>query len=99
MSKKVSTVRDYSSDRAEAAKWMYERKGRPVDWWRSKVLTKHNKDPETLGLDEKTAVLIYADLVRSGLLVPILAPDGDLAYTIHDGKEKEWKRAMSPWQY
>ena len=92
-------VKDYSEERAKAAKWMYDRKNRPVEWWRWTVLTERNNDPETLRLDDKTAFLIFADLVHAGLLVPTIGSDGQEAYTIHDGKDEAWSRVMSPWRY
>lgn len=92
-------MKNYSEQRAKAAEWMYKRKDRPVDWWRWHVLTKHNNDPETLGIDDKTAFLIFADLVHDGLLVPSIGSDGKDAFAINPGKDADWKRLMSPWRY
>ena len=63
----------FAKQRADAAGWMYQRKDRPVEWWRWTVLTTHNNDLETLKIDERTAFLIFADLVHDGLLVPVVA--------------------------
>lgn len=85
--------------RATAARWMHSRKDR-VDWWRWSVLTAHNTDPERLKLEPKEAVLIFADLVQRGLLVPVLANDGGDAFTINPGRNAEWKKVMHPgWSY
>ncbi|MDZ4688646.1 MAG: hypothetical protein SH850_26535 [Planctomycetaceae bacterium] len=90
---------DYSKQFTAAAKWMYARKDRKVDWWRWSVLTGRNNDPETLGLDDRTAYLIFSDFVRDGLLVPTIASDGGAAYEIHPGSDAKWKRVMSPVRY
>jgi hypothetical protein len=92
-------MRDYAKARAKAAEWMYKRKDRPVDWWRWQVLTTHNNDPDTLGLDDRSAFLIFADLVHNGLLVPSIGSDGIEAFAINPGKEADWKRLMSPCRY
>jgi len=86
----------FAKQRADAARWMYQRKDRPVEWWRWTVLTKHNNDPETLKIDERTAFLIFADLVHDGLLVPVVASDGHEAYTINPGKDEQWQAVMHP---
>ncbi len=91
--------KEYAKKRAAAAVWMYQRKDRPVEWWRWQVLTKHNTDKETLGFEEKTAFLIFAYLVQDGLLVPTVALDGRGAFAINPGKDAEWKRMMSPFRY
>jgi hypothetical protein len=90
---------EYVKQRAKAAEWMYKRKDLPVEWWRWQVLTHHNSDKETLGLDEKTAFLIFADLVQDGLLVPIVGSDGHEAYAINPSKDDDWHRVMSPARY
>lgn len=92
-------MNNYQQQRARAAEWMYDRKDRPVDWWRWQVLTSRNNDPESRGLDDKTAFLIFADLVHDGLLVPTVGPDGKEAFAINPGKDIDWKRLMSPWRY
>ena len=86
----------FAKQRAEAARWMYQRKDRPVEWWRWTVLTAHNNDPETLKIYERTAFLIFADLVHDGLLVPVVASDGYEAYTINPGKDELWQAVMHP---
>jgi hypothetical protein len=63
----------FSNQRARAARWMHERKDRPVGWWRWTVLTTKNSDPECLKLDERTAFLVFSDFVHDGMLVPIIA--------------------------
>lgn len=90
---------DFAKNRSTATRWMYDRKDRPVDWWRWTVLTAHNNDPEGLKLDERTAFLIFADLVHDGLLVPVVAPDGYEAYTINPGKDSQWEHVMHPWRH
>ena len=87
----------FAKQRADAARWMYQRKDRPVEWWRWTVLTTHNDDPETLKIDARTAFLIFADLVHDGLFVPVVASDGHEAYTINPGKVEQWQEAMHPW--
>jgi hypothetical protein len=78
---------------------MYDRKHR-VDWWRWSVLTAHNTDSESLKLEPKEAVLVFADLVQRGLLVPVVASDGGDAFTINPGRDAEWKQVMHPcWSY
>jgi len=92
-------MKEFSKQRADAAEWMYKRKDRPVEWWRWQVLTKHNPDKETLGFEDKTAFLIFADLVQDGLLVPTVGSGGQEAFAINPGKDAEWKRMMSPIRY
>ena len=89
---------DFKTQRSQAARWIHDRKDR-VDWWRWQVLTKHNKDEETLGFDEKTAFLIFSDLVHDGLLVPVVASDGLDAYTINPGKDEQWGQYNHPVKY
>ncbi len=92
-------MNDFSKKRATAARWMYDRKNRPVVWWRWTVLTPHNNDPEALKFDELTSFQIFADLVHDGLLVPLVASDGHEAYSINPGKEAEWQLVMHPCYY
>ena len=87
---------DFESNKATAASWMYERKDRPVEWWRWTVLTAHNPDPESLKLDPKTAFLVFADFVQRGMLVPVVASNGHEAYSINPGRDAEWQQVMHP---
>ena len=87
---------EYPQQRAQAARWIYDRRGR-VDWWRWQVLTEQNKnDTECLKLAPKTAFLIFSDLVQAGLFVPVIANDGVEGFTINPGKETEWTQVMHP---
>jgi hypothetical protein len=81
--------------RACAARWMYERRER-VDWWRWSVLTDVNTDPEGLRLPHKEAVVIFADLVQRGLLIPVVAGDDREGFTINPGRDAEWQEVMHP---
>jgi hypothetical protein len=46
---------------------MYARRER-VEWWRWSVLTAFNKDAAGLKFDERTAFLIFRDMVERGVL-------------------------------
>lgn len=87
---------DFEHEKATAARWMYERKDRPVEWWRWTVLTDRNDDPQSLQLAPRTAGLIFADLVQRGMLLPVIAPDGYEAYTINPGRDTDWQQVMHP---
>lgn len=89
------TSLDYRKLRASAAQWMDARQDR-VDWWRWTVLTNKNPDPETLGIDERYAFLIFSDFVHDGMLLPMIAPDGFEAYAINPLKKDLWQRATHP---
>ncbi len=90
---------EFSKQRSKAIEWMYERRDNPVKWWRWTVLTAHNNDPKTLALDERTAFLIFADLVHDGLFLPCVQGDGLEAYLMNPSKEEQWKEAISPTRY
>ena len=88
---------DYGRKRAKAAKWMWENK-QDGHWWRWQVLTKKNpnKSPE---LSDHDASLIFADFTQAGMLLPVIASDGQGAHAIHEGKSTEWDAAAHPWRW
>ncbi len=66
----------YPKQVAQAAKWIYDRKDRSVDWdWT--VLTKHNPDPETLGFDDVVSYQIFTILEKEGLIEPFTFKIGE----------------------
>jgi len=86
---------DFGQQRTLAARWIHDRKDR-VDWWQWSVLTEHNPDAEGLKLSPKAAMLIFADLVHAGLLVPVVGSDGQEAYSVNPGKDHQWQEVMHP---
>lgn len=86
---------DYVQQRAGAARWIYDRKDRPM-WWRWSVLTKHNTDPETLALPDTVAWNVFTDLAKRDLLVPCMGDDGFEAFKLNLGPNDAWKAIMHP---
>lgn len=87
---------DYAQKRAEAAKWMPDNK-QEGHWWRWHVLRKKNpnNNPE---LSDHDASLIFADFIQAGVLLPVIASDGQGAHAIHEGKSTEWDAAARRWR-
>ena len=86
---------DYVQQRAVAARWIYDRKHRPM-WWRWSVLTKHNTDPETFALSDTIAWNIFTDLAKRDLLVPCMGDDGFEAFKLNLRPNDAWKVIMHP---
>jgi len=92
---KCEEVSEYENLRAEAARWIYERKDGPM-WWNWPVLTEHNPDPSSLKIPDTRAWNIFMDLASRGLLVPMVNDEGAAVYRLDLSKGSEWKRAMEP---
>jgi len=88
----------YVKKTAQAAKWIWDRKERSVDWnW--PVLTKHNPDPETLGFDDIISFQIFTILERKGLIEPFVFENNgrqisSFKLCLHN--EKEWEFIQHP---
>lgn len=88
---------DYAKKRSEAAKWMLDNKT-DKHWWRWQVLTNTNpnKNPD---LSAHDASLIFADFIQAGMLLPVIASDGQGAHAINESKASEWEAAAHPLQW
>jgi hypothetical protein len=85
----------YVEERARAARWLFDRRNKAM-WWGWAVLTNHNPDEETLGLDDVRAYQIFTDLAERRLLVPFVRDDGAEAYSLNLGLESEWRAVIEP---
>lgn len=66
----------YPKQTAEAARWIFARKDRSIDWnW--PVLTKRNPDSETLGYSDVVSYQIFTILEKEGLIEPFAFQIGD----------------------
>lgn len=88
---------DYAQKRAIAAKWMLDNK-QAGHWWRWQVLTSRNPNKNP-ALSDLEASMIFSDLIHAGMLLPIIASDGQGAHSIHEGKSAEWAAAAQPWRW
>ena len=98
----------YPKQTAEAARWLFARKERSIDWnW--PVLTKRNPDSETLGYSDVVSYQVFTILEKEGLIEPFTFPlNGvDVAsfkLCLHDakkwqdvGKTPNWFRRFILW--
>ena len=89
----------YSEQTAKAARWLFARKHRSVDW-SYKDLTKENIDTETLGFDRIIAYQIFTILEHEGLIEPFEFTDKEgkqrIDHRLILKDETKWKAVMYP---
>jgi hypothetical protein len=92
---------DFNKQRAEAARWMFEREKRHEFYWRWWVLTDEGNpdDQSNPHLPVSDADLVFASFIQEGLLLPTIViehgqPVG--AHRINPSKEIQWQAIINP---